>query len=158
MNMHNNYAKTGCSTYEGLQCKIGYIHFVNFSGQAMQTVTFMVFCIKTQTLKGILTAIYFVLSCEILPAGASQGEEEFSAEKRTCVNLVFIAFCIGALHIHQVTCTKDRNRPMDIGMRYIQRQLSLLSRAKTQLQKKSTRPRVSHYRTRLTNNICIQTS
>ena len=62
----------------------------------MQTVAFMEFCIETQTLKRILTAIYLVLTCEILPAGAGQGEEEFSAEKRTCVNLAFIAFCIEA--------------------------------------------------------------
>ena len=40
----------------------------------------MALCIETQTLEGILTAIYFVLTCEILPAGAGQGEEEFSAE------------------------------------------------------------------------------
>ena len=40
-------------------------------------MAFMEFCIETQTLKGILTAIYFVLTCEILPAGASQGEEDF---------------------------------------------------------------------------------
>ena len=55
----------------------------------------MEFCIETQTLKGILTAMYFILTCEKLPAGAGQGEEDLSAEKRTCVNLVFI----GALHV-----------------------------------------------------------
>ena len=44
----------------------------------------MVFCIETQTLKGISTAIYLVLTGEILPAGAGQGEEDFSAEKCTC--------------------------------------------------------------------------
>ena len=65
----------------------------------MQTVAFMAFCIETQTLKGILTAIYFILTCEILTAGGCQGEEEFSAEKHTCVNLVLMTFCIGALHI-----------------------------------------------------------
>ena len=59
----------------------------------------MEFCIETQTLKGILTAIYLVLTCEILPAGAGQGEEDLSSEKQTCVNLAFIAFCIGALHM-----------------------------------------------------------
>ena len=64
----------------------------------------MEFCIETQTLKGILTAMYFVLTCEILPAGAGQGEEDFSAEKRTCVNLAFIAFCIGALQ-----CSNQRD-------------------------------------------------
>ena len=58
------------STCEGLQCETRYIHFVKFSGQATQTVMFMAFCIKTQSLKGILTAIYFVLTCQILPAGA----------------------------------------------------------------------------------------
>ena len=31
-------------------------------------------------LKGILTAVYLVLTREILPAGADQGEEDFSAE------------------------------------------------------------------------------
>ena len=67
-----------------------YIHFVKFSGQAAQTVAFMEFCVETQTLEGILTAIYLVLTLEILPAGAGQGEEDFSAEKRTCVNLAFI--------------------------------------------------------------------
>ena len=70
---------------EGLQCKSRYIHFVKFSGQAAQTVTLMEFCIETQTLKGILTAMYFVLTCEILPAGAGQGEEDFSAEKNAHV-------------------------------------------------------------------------
>ena len=65
----------------------------------MQTVTLMAFCIETQTLKVILAVFYLVLTSEILPAGAGQGEEDFSAEKRTCVNLAFIAFCIGALHI-----------------------------------------------------------
>ena len=30
----------------------------------------MEFCIETQTLKGILIAIYLVLTCEILPADA----------------------------------------------------------------------------------------
>ena len=70
--------------YEGLQCKTRCIHFVNFSGRAPQTVVFMAFCIETQTLKGILTAIYFVFTSEILPAGAGQGEEEFSAEN-ACV-------------------------------------------------------------------------
>ena len=35
------------------------------SGQAMQTVAFMEFCVETQTLKGILTAIYLILTCEI---------------------------------------------------------------------------------------------
>ena len=86
----------GC---EGLQCKTRYIHFVKFSGQAVQTVAFMVFYIETQTLEGILTAIYVVLTCEILLASAGHGEEDFSAEKRRCVNLAFIAFCIGALHV-----------------------------------------------------------
>ena len=65
----------------------------------MQTVAFTVFCIETHTLKGILPAIHFVLTCEILPAGAGQRKEEFSAEKRTCVNLIFIAFCIEALQL-----------------------------------------------------------
>ena len=59
----------------------------------------MAFCIETQSLRGILTAIYLVLTSEILRAGTSQGEEEFSAEKRTFVNLAFIASCIGALHV-----------------------------------------------------------
>ena len=62
-------------------------------------MAFMEFCIETQTLKGILNAMHFVLTREILPAGASQGEEDFSAEKRKCVKLAFIAFCIGALHV-----------------------------------------------------------
>ena len=78
--------------------------------QAMQTVAFMAFCIETQTLKGILTAIYFVLTCEILPPGAGQGEEEFSVEKRTCVNLAFIAFCIGSLHIHPCPCISPAHK------------------------------------------------
>ena len=51
-----------------------------------------------------MTAIYLVLTCEILPAGAAQGEEGFSAEKPTCVNLAFIAFCIGALHVVCYMC------------------------------------------------------
>ena len=54
----------------------------------------MEFCIETQTLKGILPAIYFVLTCEISPAGAGQGEENFSAEKRTCVNLGLSRFAL----------------------------------------------------------------
>ena len=37
-------------------------------------------CIETQTLKGTLTAMYFVLTGEILPTGAGQGEEDFSTE------------------------------------------------------------------------------
>ena len=65
----------------------------------MQTVVFMAFCIETQTLKGILTAIYLVLAGDILPAGVGQGEEDFAAEKRTCVNLAFIAFRIGSLGV-----------------------------------------------------------
>ena len=44
--------------------------------------------------------MHFVLTCEILPAGEGQGEEDFFAEKRKCVNLAFIAFCIGALHAY----------------------------------------------------------
>ena len=58
----------------------------------------MAFRVETQTLKGILTAIYFILTSEILSVGAGQGEEEFSTEN-ACVNLVFIAFCIGALQL-----------------------------------------------------------
>ena len=77
------------------------IHFVKFSGRAVQTATLMVFCIETQTLKVILTVFYLVLTSEILPAGAGKGEEDFSAEKRTCVNLALIAFCIGSLQIYQ---------------------------------------------------------
>ena len=65
-----------------LQCKTRYIHFVKFSEQAAQAVAFMVFCIETQTWKGILTTIYLILTGEILPAGAGQGEEDFSAEKK----------------------------------------------------------------------------
>ena len=38
------------------------------------------FCNETQTLKGILSVIYLVLTGEILAAGAGQGEEDFSAE------------------------------------------------------------------------------
>ena len=68
--------------HEGLQCKTRYIHFVKFSGQAVQTAAFMAFCIETQTLRVILTAIYLVLTCEkILPAGAGQGEQGFSTEE-----------------------------------------------------------------------------
>ena len=44
----------------------------------------MEFCIETQTLKGILTAIYFVLTCEIFPAGAGQGEEDFPQKTQMC--------------------------------------------------------------------------
>ena len=65
----------------------------------MQTVALMAFCIETQTLKGILTAFCLVWTGEILPAGAGQGEEDFHAEKCTCVNLAFIAFYVGALHL-----------------------------------------------------------
>ena len=61
------------SAYEGLQCKTRHIHFVKFSGQAAQNVMFMVFCIEIQTFEGIFTAIYFVLTSEILTAGADQG-------------------------------------------------------------------------------------
>ena len=59
----------------------------------------MASCIETRTLKEILTAIYFILTCGILLADAGQGIEEFSTEKRTCENLAFITFCIGALHM-----------------------------------------------------------
>ena len=86
---------------EGLQCKTRYIHFVKFSGQATQTVAFMAFCIETQTLKGISIAIHLILTGEILPTSAGQCEQAFSAEKRTRVNLAFIAFCIGALHMYR---------------------------------------------------------
>ena len=68
---------TGTWLFEGLQCKTRYIHFVKFSGQAAQTVAFMAFCIETQTLTGILTVLYLVLTSEILPAGAGKGEEDF---------------------------------------------------------------------------------
>ena len=78
--LNMNREKTA-GAYEGFQCKARYINFVKFSGQAAQTVAFMEFCIEAQTLKGILTAMYFILTCEILPAGAGQGEEDFSAEK-----------------------------------------------------------------------------
>ena len=40
-------------------------------------MAFMAFCIETQTLKAILTAIYLALTGEILPDGAGQGEEAF---------------------------------------------------------------------------------
>ena len=69
------------------------------SGEAAQTVAFMPFCVETPTFNEILTAIYLILTDEILPAGAGQGEEDFSAEKRTCVNLAFIALCIGATQV-----------------------------------------------------------
>ena len=50
--------------------------------KATQTVTFMAFGIETQTLEGILTAIYLVLPGEILLPGGGQGEIHFSAKKR----------------------------------------------------------------------------
>ena len=74
-----------------------YIHFVKFSGQAAQTVAFMAFCIETQTLKVILAVFYPILTSEILPAGAGQGEEDFLQKTRMC-KFGVIAFCIGALH------------------------------------------------------------
>ena len=81
---------------EGLQHKTKYIHFVKFSGQARKLSRLWRFCIEIQTLKGILAVIkfYLVLSRESLPAGVDQGEEDFSAEKRTCVNLAIIAIAL----------------------------------------------------------------
>ena len=67
--------------YEGLQCKMRYIYFVKFSGQAAQTVTLMAFCIETQTLKVILTVFYLVLTSEILQTGAGKGKEDFFCRK-----------------------------------------------------------------------------
>ena len=41
----------------------------------------MSFCIETQALKAVLSANYLILTCENLPAGAGQGEEDFFKEK-----------------------------------------------------------------------------
>ena len=72
------------TTYEGLQCKTRYIHFVKFSGQAAQTLAFMAFCIGAQTLNGILTAIYLDLSNEILPRGAGRENKAFQQKTYMC--------------------------------------------------------------------------
>ena len=54
----------------------------------------MAYCIETQTLKGIFTAFYLVLTSEILPAGAAQGEEDFRRKRTRVNNLIWHLSCL----------------------------------------------------------------
>ena len=60
--------------------KPDYIHFVKFSGQSAQAVVFMAFCIGTQTLNGILAAIYLDLTSEFCHVVQARENKAFLTE------------------------------------------------------------------------------